>query len=368
MSEHLTKDDVAKLLTDPSPAHRAELAAKVAGQFDATGLSASERQLAEDIIRLMAKDAIVLVRQSLAENLKSSPNLPRDVALTMARDVEAVALPVLMVSHVLTDQDLVEVIQSGSATKQTAIASRPEVPATVADELIRRGNEETVAVLVGNQGAAINEAGLNQVVDRFGTSTKVQGPLVQRAQLPLTIAERLVTLVSENLQQYLVTHHELSPTLAADLILQSRERATATLFGSENDEVAVDRLVTQLLRGGRMTPSLLVRSLCMGDIAFFETALAQMARVPVANARLLIYDAGRLGLKSLYERAGLPAKLMPAIRIALDVARETPFDGEDHDLERHRRRMIERILTQYEDLASDDIDYLLGKLSDLAAA
>ncbi|MEI6987049.1 MAG: DUF2336 domain-containing protein, partial [Rhodospirillaceae bacterium] len=126
-NKHLTKDDVVKLMTDPSPEHRAKLAGKVAHQFDNKALNAAERKLAEEIIRIMTKDAVVRVRQSLAENLKNSSDLPRDLALTMARDVEEVAMPILSMSVVLNDADLVEIIRTGSPAKQTAIAGRPMV-------------------------------------------------------------------------------------------------------------------------------------------------------------------------------------------------------------------------------------------------
>lgn len=103
----------------------------------------------------------------------------------------------------------------------------------------------------------------------------------------------------------------------------------------------------------------------MGDVAFFEMAIAVMANVPVVNARILLHDAGRLGLKALYERAGMPARLLPAVRVALDVIHDTQMTGEDHDIERYRARIIERILTQYEDFGSEDLDYLLEKLGDV---
>lgn len=364
MTDTLTKDDVAKLLTDPSSDHRAELAGKVAVQFDNKRLTATERKLAEDIIRIMARDAVVRVRQSLADNLKSSPDLPRDIALTMAKDVELVAVPVLSMSTVLSDADLVEIVRGGSSAKQTAIAARPEVSEVLADELINVADENAVAVLVGNEGARLGESHLNKVIDRFGESEKVQGPLVRRASLPLTVAERLVNLVSENLQQYLVAHHDLSSDVASDLVMKSRERATVHLFTGEADESAVVALVAQLAKGGRLTPSLLIRSLCTGDMLFFEVALSHLASVPLLNSRLLIHDGGQLGLKSLYDKARLPAPLFTLVRIAVDIAHQTPFDGEEHDLERHSRRMLERILTQYE-VESVDIDYLLDKLGDL---
>ena len=68
------------------------------------------------------------------------------------------------------------------------------------------------------------------------------------------------------------------------------------------------------------------------------------------------------------EKAGMPRQLHAAFRVAVEVARETHLDGEDGDRDRYRRRMIERILTQYEDLAVEDVDYLLGKLGNMARA
>jgi uncharacterized protein (DUF2336 family) len=365
MTDHLSKRDVERLLQDPSPETRAELAQKLATELDAPRLSDGERALAEGILRLMARDAALRVRQALAEGLKSSASLPRDVALTLARDVEAVALPILEASLVLTDADLVELVGAGSRAKQAAVAGRAEVSASVADALIDHGEEVAVAILVANEGARISDAGLERVVDRFGASPAVQEPLVRRPRLPVTVSERLVAIVSDRLREYLVSHHELPPKLASDLVLNSRERATATLFSGDSDEGNLERLVEQLHRNGRLTPSLMLRALCMGDTAFFEAGMALLSRVPLSNARLLIHDAGTLGLKSIYDKAGLPPGLLPAVRVALSVASETGLDGERDDRERHRRRMIERILTQYEDMGSEDLDYLLEKLSDM---
>lgn len=367
MSDKLTTQDVQRLLTDPSPTTRAEMAGKVAQHFAAPNLSASERVLAEDIVRIMARDVATRVRSALAESLKTNSTIPRDIAMSMARDVEEVSLPFIEVSTVLTDDDLVEIIRSGSSEKQTAVAKRANVAEFVADALVERGSEKAVATLMANDTAAIAESAMAKALDRFPDSEAVAGPMVNRAKLPVTVAERLVALVSEQLRERLVAKHELPNDIAADIVIQTREKATYGLVGGAGD-ADLEKLVVQLRRSHRLTPSLLLRALCMGDVPFFEMAMAQLGQVPINNARLLIHDAGRLGLKSLFDRTGLPPKLYPALRIALDVASETDFDGLDHDLERHRRRMLERILTQFEELASDDVDYLLTKLSDLTAA
>lgn len=367
MSDILSQQDVQRLLSDPSPDTRAEMAGKVATQFALPNLSQAERSLAEDIVRLMARDVATRVRAALSDSLKSNASIPRDVALSLARDVEEVALPFIEVSTVLTEQDLVEIIRSGSPDKQVAVAKRPDVTEQVADVLAERGDKKAVAVLIANEKAELGEKSLTKALDRFPDSAEIHEPLVARGKLPVTVAERLVALVSEQLRERLVAKHELPNDIAADIVLQSRERATYGLVGGAGD-AELEKLVAQLRRSHRLTPSLLLRALCMGDLPFFEMAMAQLGQVPISNARLLIHDAGRLGLKSLFERTGLPPKLYPALRIAVDVASETDFDGLDHDLERHRRRMLERILTQFEELASEDVDYLLTKLTDLTKA
>jgi uncharacterized protein (DUF2336 family) len=367
MASQLTQADVAKLLADPSPQARADIAVKVGLEIDSPKLTSGELELAQAITRTLAKDVAVTVRECLAVSIRRAQRIPHDVAMQLAKDIEQVALPLLEDSKIFTDADLIEIVQAGSDGKQSAIARRADVSERLADVLVERGSEKTIATLVGNKGAKIAEKSLNKVVEKFPTSAVIQEPLVKREKLPAAIAEKLVVQVSEKLKDYLVTHHEMSPALAADMVMQSRERATVNLV-SNSTEADVEKLVLQLYRNKRLTASLVIRALCMGDMAFFEHALAIMANVPVVNARILMHDAGRLGLKSLYDKSGLPPRLLPAVRVAIDVVHETELDGGEHDLERYRRRVLERILTQFEDMGQEDIDYLLDKLGDVMGA
>ena len=357
----LSQADVAKLLAEPSPHVRSELAGKIALEIDSPHLKDSEIQIAQDIIRAMARDAEASVRQALAHSLRKASRMPHDVAVKLANDIESVALPILENSSVLTDEDLLEIIQSGAAAKQEAIAARPEVSEKVSEVLITKADETVVAKLMSNTGARISEPSLNKAVDRFAESDKVKEKIVKRAALPVAVTERLVTMVSENLKDYLVRHHEMSPTMAANLVMESRERATISMSDQSSDE-ELEKMIAQMQKNNRLTPSIILRAICMGDVAFFEMALAVLANVPVVNARILIHDAGRLGLKSLYAKTPLPPRLLPAFRVALDVVHETVMDGGDHDRDRYHARVIERILTQYQDISGEDLDYLLDKL------
>lgn len=365
----LTAEDVQNLLREPSPEIRVDLASKVARQFDAVDLSESEREIAEEIFRIMVQDAEVRVREALALNLKDNSMVPRDVALSLARDVDSVSLPLLQFSEVLTAEDLVEIVRSQkSQDVLKAVAKRRVVEANVADELVNRGDADVAATLAGNAGAELTEKSMLKIVERFGDHEVVHGPLATRAYLPVTVTERLVNRVSEALKEHILHRHELPPDLAADLVMQTRERAVISL-SSESSEDDVERLVRQMSDHKRLTPSIVVRAICMGDLVFFEYAMAARSRLPVVNVRRLIHDSGALGLKGIFQKCRMPENMYPAVRAAIDVIAETDFDGEDGDIERHQRRVLERILTQYGDLGVDleksDLEYLLAKVEKL---
>lgn len=364
MDQKLNEEDVARLLANPSADTRAEIAGKIAGQHPA--LSTAQRKLAEDIFRLMVKDAEVRVREALSRQLKENPLVPNDVAVALARDVDSVALPMLQFSEVLTDEDLIEIVKAQSPEKQVAVARRAHVSANLADALVDSHNEAAVASLVANEGAELTEAALQRVVDEFGSSEMVGKPLVERASLPVTVAERLMAKVSENLRQALAARPDMSPEMAANLLLQARELAVLGLADTDTD---VAKLVDHLYRNNRLTPSIILRAVCMGDMTFFEWALAKLARIKLENARTLIHDAGKRGFEALFDKAGLPKAFFAAMRAAVDVSYEMEYDGGPNDRERFSRRMIERILTQYGDLGvefeTDDLEYLLAKMNQL---
>lgn len=364
MPAFLSSHDVARLMSEPSPDLRAELAGKVANDLAGRELTVSEVKLAQEIVRVLARDVEEKVRAALSRGLRHSPNLPRDVARRLAEDIEYVAIPMLADSLVLTDDDLIEIVRHGSSLKQEAIASRANLTENVSDALITHGKEPAVVVLMGNNTAKIADNGFDRALARFADSNRVKEAMVLRDKLPVTVAERLVTLVSKAFQAHLVKVHDLAPGTAADIVLSSREQAIMHLsVGASDDNLR--QMVTQMQRNGRLTPSLILRALCTGDIAFFEAAMAAKSDVPLDNAQILIHEPSRRGLGALYRKAAMPEALFGAFEAAVDAVDETGFDGAPRDLERFRARVISRVLTLVESVDAADADYLLDKLGDV---
>lgn len=358
---NLSHADVAKLLHDPNTDNRAMAASKVADAFSSASLSAEERAIAEDIFRVMLKDAAVRVRSALSESLKDNPDVPHEIAASLANDVDAVAMPMIQHSVVLSDEDLIKIISTRNEDAQKAVASRSTVSQSVSEALVETGTESVVSTLVSNSGANISSKTYDKVLSDFGDAEAINKPMTFRSDLPVSVSEKLVTLVSDQLRDHIMKTHTVSPATAADLLLESREKATVSLVEGGDQETVQD-LVDQLDANNRLSPTLMIRALCMGDITFFEVALAKRVNIPVMNAYKLVHDGGRVGLQRLFDAAEMPPQFLVVAQAALDISKEMIETGGD-DKDVYRKLMIERVLTQIEDdIDTENLDYLIGKL------
>ena len=366
----LTEQDIHRLIKGETPEDRATVAHRLCRRIALDVLSDAERAYAQEIMAILAKDAADLVRRTLSVTLRNSPILPRDIAIQLAQDVEAVAIPVLQDSPVFTDEDLIELVLSVTASKQAAIANRVGLSVTLTEVISEHGAVEAVRALSANEGAEYTDRAFEHSIRRFGSDEGVQKGLISREYIPTHIAEKMVSLVSGQLFDLLVNRHELPAQLAIDLASGARERATIDLVEQAGRTHDLPRFVSQLHLNGRLTHSLIMRALCCGQMPFVEHSLAELSGVGHQRVWLMIHDAGPLGLQAVFDRAGMPRKMLPAFRAAVNVFHETSHDGGPNDRARFRARMIERVLTQFQAIPKEDLDYLLEKLdyySEMAA-
>ena len=129
----------------------------------------------------------------------------------------------------------------------------------------------------------------------------------------------------------------------------------------------MEGFVDHLYKSEKLTPSLLMRALAAGYLPFFEASMAKLSALPRHRAWLLVHDAGRLGFKALYERAGMPQRLYPTFRAALDTFHEMDAEGLAYDRASFQSQLLERFLTQAHAMPREDVDYLLERLDHLAA-
>jgi uncharacterized protein (DUF2336 family) len=360
----LTDDDIRALVKGQSADARAIAAHKICRHIEGGGtdLTPEEREQAYDILRIMAADAAELVRRALAVTLKSSPMVPHDVAVRLAKDVESVSLPLLNFSPVFTDQDLCEIVRVGGPIRQVAIASRPMLSEQVTTTIVEHGVEKAVQTACANDNANFAERTLQTVVERFARSEAVLSAVAYRQALPLAVTEKLITVVSDQLRDHLINHHAVTPQVALQIAMGSRERATIDLVDQAGRTPDVKSFVGHLHKAERLSASLLLRALAHGHMTFFEWGVAELAGVPHHRTWLMVHDAGPLGLKAIYDRAGMPPRLFAAFRVGVDTFHMLEQEGGAFDAGQFQERMLQRFLTQPSTTSREDMDYLVDKL------
>jgi uncharacterized protein (DUF2336 family) len=372
LRNRLTQDDIRRLVKGESEEVRASAAQKICRRMDAANLTDAEREAARGVLGLIAQDAADLVRRALSVTLRQSPNLPREIAVKLALDVDAVALPVLENSPVLEDEDLLRVLEHADSGKRCAIAGRDRVAPIVVHELLDSRDEKAVGIAAANDGAQFDDAAYQRAFADFCESAAVMEGFVARSQLPLDVTEKLISHISDTALQRLVKRHALPPQVAVEIAEGTRERATLDLVDQAGLAHNPQHFVQQLRLNARLTPSLILRALLRGHVGFVEHAFAELAGVTHAKAWLLVHDAGPLGLRAVYDRTGMPSRIYPAIRAAFDVLHSMEMPQDEAGRARFRRALAERAITRFQGIPEEDLDYILSRFDEdvepLAAA
>jgi uncharacterized protein (DUF2336 family) len=352
-----------RLERQPSIATRAETAAEVGSLLSSGTLSKTESQSALAILEQLIRDTEQQVREALALHVRTCAILPPSLARTIAEDIETISIPFIRMSPSLLDADLLAIIASGITAKQVAVAKRDRVTERVSDALVATKRRRVVTSLLENPGAAVSEPSYQNIIDDFHDDAGVQDLLVERPVLPLSITERLIQVVSESLRQRLVEKHNLPEDLVTTLLDLAGESVLMQGTLAPPRSIETETLAARLAAHGRLTPTLLMRALCLGDQKFFEAGMAVLARVPVANAAALVADRGPLGFKCLYEQSGLPAEYFRAFRTTLDVLAELRATGDDVWSPLLLQQIHARVMREYDEACPADLNYFLGQMA-----
>lgn len=359
---HLTPEDIQQLVKEPSANMRSRIAEKVAAGYNSGLFNETEHLLALEIFRLLLRDTEVRVRRAVAESLKHSLSVPHDIIFHLANDVPDVATHVLQHSFVLTEEDLIAIVQATrEIPKLKAIAKRESLSKSLAHALVETRAPAVLKEVVSNRNAALAETTLEMILEEFSREHDVLEELVYRGGLPYAFAEKLFSKVSDNLKKTLTRRYRLSLHVVEEATEMARETATLQFLAPWMSQQEISRLVDQMYRGKRLTHSIVLRSLCIGDLRFFETALAKLVGIPVANARILIIDPGPLGFKALYDSAQLPEAFYPAVRLMLRLALEETQYG-TYRATNFGQRMVERIASGGFDKSVEHMDTLMSMI------
>jgi len=253
--------------------------------------NAHEHRIATEIVRKLLHDASLEIRRRVAEKLAWQPAAPLELVVELSHDDAAVARPLLIESAALSDAELIEVAHQRSIRHRLAIALRREVSSEVCRVLLAIGENEVACALLENPGARIPRDCFEELVDRSRTAEQLHEPLVQRRDLPVDLAARLLGWVSTALCREIVKNFAIDPA-TVDAALNETIAAIKSEF-DQSGAPGSDRRIAAALSSRRVDdPGNLLTLLRSGDIGLFEAMFAQMTMLPTAVARRVVYEPG----------------------------------------------------------------------------
>ncbi len=362
-SMNITRQDIELLVREPSAAMRQNICQKISAGYNSGLYSENEARLANEIFRLLLKDTEMKVRMLIAQALQSSMHAPHDVIWALANDRQEIAVPILEFSHVLSEEDLIAIVQATREhAKLKAITRRESISKELSHALIEKRDHEITCSLLSNKGASISDTSMDVILEEFARENSVLEELVLRGGLSYEFAERLFSVVSDTLKKQLTRKYRMGRHVAEDMTASAREAAVLQFISPWMSQNDINQLVDEMHRGKRLTDSVIIRSLCIGDLRFFETAIAKRVGIPVSNARILLIDPGLLGFKALYDSSGLSPTFYEAIRVMLRFALEETEYG-NYRTSDFGARMVAKIRSAGLDRTVENMETLLQLVS-----
>lgn len=329
----LSQTDVVQLVKEPNPAMKAETVARITADYNNNLFSEKENVIIFDILRLLVRDTALIVRKTIAESLKDNADVPHDIILTLANDsYTEVSEPILTFSKVLTNDDLISIVQrTASISKLLAIAERQHIPAVLATALIKRDIKQVSQAVIRNQTAEITEEAYEYLMNRYSNQPDFLKDMCARESLPMHIVENLFAVVSADIAADLAKRFPIDPKIITESIKKGREQVKSEKpgYNSEDNEKHkmiiqmgttkttpedMNYFVTMLEKQKQLSPTLTLRTLCAGNLMMFTALIAKMASIPSEHARSIIENHTNIDpLEALCRKASLPSQLIPAI-------------------------------------------------------
>lgn len=374
-NETAPRHTISLLVEDESVAVRSDLAEKIAKLAPELTPDDQDKlwQTTNDALITLAQDQMAHVRQVMAEALKNVTTAPPDVVRLLAQDLEAaVAAPILEFSPVLTDDDLLDIIQRGTAGDNlSAISRRKTVSHNVSDAIVGTDDTHAIAELLSNSSAQIREETLDELINRAADIEIWHEPLVHRPSLPPKAPHKLAMFIADSLIASLENRSDLD-----DETLDEIKQLVKARLDDERGEESVHPglfdflegplpmvLVNRLHSSGGLNAAVLLSALQAEDHRFVLAGLVALSGLDEAVAKRIFAERNVKGVISLVWKAGLPAYII--LQLQQRMARIAPGDvippeGDDLDKEDRKFPLSEKEMDWniqfFSGLADRDLD------------
>lgn len=348
-------DKLSELAREKSSDRRRALLREVTDLFFEAP-AASETQIGrqfDEVLSAIASQTVEEARVELSQRFADADLAPRGLVQQLARDAISVAGPILERSKALSEEDLVRIIHETGQDHMRAISGRAQVPERVSHAIVERGDDQTVAKLITNEGAKLSRATYETVTQRAESSKVLQGPLVGRKETPPDLLNDLMLVVENSLREKIMSRFDrMDAGVLEAALAASRQRLESRL--QEDTEIKAAReFIARAKVRKQLDGNLLAGLLREKKRAHFCVGFAEMAGIDYTAAKRALEHDSIDGLALICKAAGIEKALFVTLAVlrggeaaqGFDDARELgklyetlPMDGAERALRFWRMR------------------------------
>ena len=270
----------------------------------------AELALFDQVLGQLAGEMEVAVRAELSGRLSVRRDAPAGIMRRLAGDEIEVARPVLSGAAALSDSDLIEVARSQGQDHLLAISKRRSLSSALSDVIVERGDEETLSVLIGNEGADLSREAQERLVDKASESPRLQEGLVNRRSLPVDLLNEIYFVAEARIrEQILARNAAIDPAELERALESGRKRLAAQDGALPADYAQAEADVQRMAAKDELGPRTLAALLRGRQTTRFLIALAHLANVDFHTARRIVERRELDALAVICKAAGFEASL-----------------------------------------------------------
>ncbi len=341
-----------------SAQNRIDTGHSIIDMMETSNITDEERQALSKLLLKLTVDPIKTVRQEMAIALADLPDLSEDLVFSIIADDDELALPFLATTRSLNPQMMSAIVKIGDANRKLVIAARGDCHTEAVGILIRQGDVDILTELLENHSVVLSEGQYEKIIELLGDDPAIAQLLNRRRDMPIRLKARLVRAACENMRAAIPTS-DVSLTIKSQRTVETAEEEAILQIAASADSTDCSALVSYLCDQQQLTPSLILRAVCTGEMLLVETALALLSGLQPARIQNLIYAQNALSLRAVHSRARLPKVLFNPLRVATDVQKARRQIDASKSPDHFGKQMIEAILTRYESFEPEQRTKLL---------
>lgn len=275
------KHKLYSLAKKRDPQARAELAEIMSELLD-IGLTPPENELVIDVLMGLMRQAEKDLKQAVSERIAKMPDVPLRLVVHLANEHIDIADPILRFSSVLDDMDLIYIIKSQTEKHWQAIAARDTMSDKLIDVLADTKDLDTAIGLSNNKHIHLTGHAMTVFSGMAETSDDLAKPLLQRKELPHSLAAKLYGFVGRELKDYIKNNFEINNSheieaAVDDIVFEM----SATKSGEYSPTVKMLVNAENMLEKGFLNATVMVDTLKKGHVTKFVAMFSVYCGLPV---------------------------------------------------------------------------------------